>query len=224
MPWRGMSRGRDGRLKGELGEDGQLVGGVGAVDVEASGRPRRSRAPAPGPARRRRPGPRRVIFVRMKLQVPLTIAARFCTWLAASATPRAWMIGNAAADARLERHGAAGGAGLREDPRAVLGQQCLVGRHHVLAGGQAVEHDAQGRFDPAHGFHHDVDFRIVDQPAGSVVIRTPSSLTSGPGGIADRPPTSSEPRFPARGRCGRRARSRSGRRPFPRFPARSIQW
>jgi len=29
----------------------------------------------------------------MKLQVPLTIAARLCTWLAASATPSACTIG-----------------------------------------------------------------------------------------------------------------------------------
>ena len=76
------------------------------------------------------------------------------------------MIGNAAADARLERDGAPSGAGLREDLRAVLGQQCLVGRHDMLAGRQAVEDDTQGRVDPAHCLHHDLDFRIVDQPGG----------------------------------------------------------
>ena len=31
--------------------------------------------------------------VRMKLQVPLTIAARLWTWFAARPTPSAWMIG-----------------------------------------------------------------------------------------------------------------------------------
>ena len=36
----------------------------------------------------------------------------------------------------------------------------------MLAGRQAVEDDAQSRLDPAHGLHHDFDFRIVDQPGG----------------------------------------------------------
>ena len=83
----------DAGLEGQLREDRQLVGGVGAVDVQ--GRVGLGVAERLGLAQGLlvRQSGLAVICVRMKLQVPLTIAAMLWTWLAASANPRAWTIG-----------------------------------------------------------------------------------------------------------------------------------
>ena len=50
--------GLDVRLEGELGEDRQLVGGVGAVHVERRVGLGVAELPGPGPGRRRRASPR----------------------------------------------------------------------------------------------------------------------------------------------------------------------
>ena len=72
----------------------------------------------------------------------------------------------AAADAGLEADVALRrGCGL-EEFLPMLGQQRLVGRHHVLAGPQGFEQIGARRLVAAHQFDHDVDFRIVDDGQG----------------------------------------------------------
>ena len=130
-----------------------------------SGRPRRSPGAGPGAGPHRRAGPRVVIRVRMKLQVPLTIAARLWIWLAASATPSAWTIGIPPADARLERHRPTRRPGLGRRPAAVLRQQGLVGGDDVLArppGGRRVY--CERRVRTAHRLDDDIDLGILDEP------------------------------------------------------------
>ena len=72
-------------------------------------------------------------------------------------------MGMPPADARLEGDRATGGPGLGEDRRPVLGQECLVGRDHVLARGQRRQHELQRRLRPSHRLDDDVDLGIVDQ-------------------------------------------------------------
>ena len=146
--------------EGELGQDRQLVGGVGPVDVERRVRPRRTQLLGLGQGRRRRAARRGVIAVRMKLQVPLTIAESAWTWLAARPTPSAWMIGippptlPSKATARPCRRACG------EDLGTVLGQHRLVGRHHVLARRQGGQHQPTGHVSPANRLDHDPDGRI----------------------------------------------------------------
>ena len=101
----------------------------------------------------------------MKLQVPLTIAARLWTWLAASATPSAWTIGMppptlpSKATARPYLRACA------KTSRPVLGQQRLVGGDHILAGGQGLEDERKVGIDPPHRLDHDRDLGVVDDPS-----------------------------------------------------------
>ena len=102
----------------------------------------------------------------MKLQVPLTMAARLWTWLAASAKPRAWTIGIPPPTLPSKATARRAARGLGEDLGAVLGQKGFVGRDDVLAGREGRQHVLERRLDPAHGFDDDLDFGIVDELAG----------------------------------------------------------
>ncbi len=55
---------------------------------------------------------------------------------------------------------------LGEQLGPVLGQQGLVGRHHVLSGFQRLQEQAERGTDPAHHLDHDGDFRIVEDLPG----------------------------------------------------------
>ena len=56
--------------------------------------------------------------------------------------------------------------GQSEQMVAGFGQQGLVGRDHVLARRKGAFNQALRRFDAAHEFQDDGDFRIVDQVVG----------------------------------------------------------
>ena len=45
----------------------------------------------------------------------------------------------------------------------MLGKQRLIGGHNMLAGVNGGQNQRFCGLNTAHGFHHDVDFRIVDQ-------------------------------------------------------------
>ncbi len=70
--------------------------------------------------------------------------------------------GDAARHRRLERHHHATGLRRGEDLVAVLGDQMLVGGDHVLAVGDRLQHQFARWLEPADQFDHDVDFRVVD--------------------------------------------------------------
>ncbi len=53
-----------------------------------------------------------------------------------------------------------------EDRLAVLGEEGLVGRDHVLARGQGLGHELQGRIRAPHGLDDDVNLGIIDEAAG----------------------------------------------------------
>ena len=140
---------RHGHAEGDLGQDGQLVGGVGAVHVE------------------RRVG--------LGVAPPLGLGQRFAIGLARllghggedevagaveDALQRQDLVGGQALGQRGDDRHAAGDAGLEgdgplvlagrlEDLGAVLGQQRLVGGDDVLARRQQVEHDLPGPVDAA---------------------------------------------------------------------------
>ena len=70
---------------------------------------------------------------------------------------------NSAADTGLEAnlHPLLGRCG--KDVASFLGQQGLVGGHHVLAGSNSLHHKGFGRFNAADQFDDDIDIRIIDQ-------------------------------------------------------------
>ena len=74
--------------------------------------------------------------------------------------------GNAAGHRRLEGEGHAPAARLVVELDAVVGEEGLVGRHDVLAGGQGLQDERAGRLQPAHQLHDHVDGRVVEDGGG----------------------------------------------------------
>ena len=58
----------------------------------------------------------------------------------------------------------------------MVGQQRLVGRHHVLAGGQRAQDEGPGRLEPADQLHHHLDLGIVQHLLGVGREREPGQV------------------------------------------------
>ena len=71
------------------------------------------------------------------------------------------MIGNPAAHGRLEGDRPADAAGTIEQLAAMLRQQGLVGRDHVLSALEHFEHDRAVGLQAADKLHDRLDFRVV---------------------------------------------------------------
>ena len=70
--------------------------------------------------------------------------------------------GDAAAHGRFEGQFLASSLGGFHNLLAVGGHECLVGRNHVLAGGERVQYDRAGDGGAPDELHHDIDLGIVD--------------------------------------------------------------
>ena len=70
--------------------------------------------------------------------------------------------GDAAAHGRFEGQFLASSLGGFHNLLAVGGHECLVGRNHVLAGSECVQHDRAGDGGATDELHHDIDLGIVD--------------------------------------------------------------
>ena len=202
MPRRSMAPTRHGDAEGDLGQDGQLVGGVGAVHVE--GRVGLGVAALAGP----RPGPRRscgrarVMPVRMKLQVPLRMPCSDRIWLAARPCGRAAMIGMPPATLASKAMARPCLRAASKTSAPCCGQQRLVGGDHVLAGRQQVEHRLLGPVDAADHLDGDLHRRIGEhlrQVGGDQLAR------QGNGARLRRDRGRRRGAGPAAGRRGRRA-------------------
>ncbi len=79
---------------------------------------------------------------------------------------------NAAADRRLEGDRPPQLASTVEQFRAVLGQEGLVGGHHVLAAFEQLEHDGSCRLQPADQFNGNSNLWVVDD-FGEVIGKQP---------------------------------------------------
>ena len=165
-PLPGNLVGLDIGLECELRQDRQFVRGVGAVDVH--GRVGLGVAKLLGLAqmRRRRIRPSLVMVVRMKLQVPLTIAARLWTWLAASAKPSAWTMG-------IPPPTLPSKATARRDSRAwakILGpcsaRSALLAVTTCFPAARAASTKVSAGSIPPMVSMNDFDFGIVDELAG----------------------------------------------------------
>ena len=150
--------------EGELRQDRQLVRGVGAVDVEGRVGLGVAQLLRLAQRRRRRPARRGSSSVRMKLQVPLTIAARLWIWLAARATPSAWTIG-------MPPPTLASKATARPNCRAwaktsgpCSASSALLAVTTSLPAARASRIRSQGRVGPPHRLDDDVHLGVVDDP------------------------------------------------------------
>jgi len=102
----------------------------------------------------------------------------------------------------LERNRAAQCTRSIEQLRPVLGQQGLVGGDHVLAAFEQPQHDRPSRFQPPDKLRHGRDFRVVDdagkivgeQSAGQVHIPRPGRIgVNDPGQFERFPGVSGDP-------------------------------
>ena len=100
--------------------------------------------------------------------MPLRIAWIDWIWLAVSDWLMAAMIGMPPATAASKAMERPSCRARSNSSGAVLGQQGLVGRDHVLAAFQQLQHDRAIRLHPADQLHHGGDLRVVEH-LGQVV-------------------------------------------------------
>jgi len=151
---------RHRHAKGDLGQNGQLVGGVRAVDIHG----------------RIGLGVAQFLGLGKHVVVAAALFRHACEDVIAGAVQNPLQIDNLVGSKRLGDGGddgdAAGNTGLEgngpavcaarvEDLAAMLGQQCLVRRDHVLAGLEQFEHGAAGPVRAPHHFDRDLDAAIV---------------------------------------------------------------
>ena len=122
----------------------------------------------------------------MKLLVPLRMAWIDSIWLAVRRLADGGDDGDAAAHGRLEGDRAAQLPRRVEQLRPVLGQQGLVGRDHVLAAFQQLQHDGPGGLQPADQLDRRHDLRIVEslrpgRRSACPAAGRSSAAASGPG-------------------------------------------
>ena len=186
-------RRRDAGAEGELGQDGQLVGGVGPVDVEGGvglGVAEVLGLSQGGGVGEAAVGHRRQDEVAGAVEdrrQSLDLVGR-------QRDPERLDDRDAAGDAPLEDDRAARPPRLGEDLGPVLGQQGLVRRDDVLAGRQGVEDDPQGRVRPAHRLDHDRHLGVVqDAPGVGHDPGVAQGRLARPGGVADHGPFQVDP-------------------------------
>ena len=159
MPVRGMSR-RLTRAEGQVGEDGQFLGGVAAVDVH--GRVGLGVAELLGLGHGGLVvGPRLLHLREDEVAGAVENGVDRLDLVGGQRLTDGGDDGDAAGHGRLEGDRAAQLPGPGEEFRAVLGQQGLVRRDHVLAALQQLQHDRPGRLQAADHLHHGGNLRVV---------------------------------------------------------------
>ena len=170
-----MDRGEiDGAVERQRGQDGQLVGGVDAVDVEGGiglgvAQPLRLGQHVGELAAVVAHGGQDVVAGAVQ------DAGDAADAVGGQAFAQGLDDGDAAGDCGLEGQGDAGGLGLRCQGRAVYGEQGLVGGDDGLAGGEGRGDQGGGRaVAAADQFHDDIHGRVGRQSHRVVVPAQPA--------------------------------------------------
>ena len=145
--------------EGDRRHDGELVGGVDAIDIEARvgfGVAERlglgEHVLEPPPARRH--------FAENEVAGAIDDSGEPFDAVGGEPLAQGFDDGDAAGDAAFVGEHRATAGGGREQLVAALGDQRLVGGYHMLAVGKRLGDQPEGGVEAAHGLHHDLHFRV----------------------------------------------------------------